>query len=228
MEAKDSSPSLSVNSISRTDHFATPEDLLSHLLTKASGKCVVFLDFDDTIAFKVHPDGTSEGSLMCALSDPMCDFEECLRKVGECTRVISSAMHDILFQIQSIPDRYQLVVVTKREDSDEIQDLFEKEGLKEPVILNQITLFGKESGNSMTVGGVLFEAEANKSVTIDKGAIIGEWIGQNRESIQSAVFLDDIQINVDYVKNYLKEYESTIHRNTHYGTVKDRMWCIDN
>ena len=65
MKAKDTSPSLSENSISRNEHFETPEDLLSNLLTEVPdcGKCTVFLDFDDTIAFKFHPDGTSEQEL---------------------------------------------------------------------------------------------------------------------------------------------------------------------
>jgi len=229
MKAKDTSPSLSENSISRNEHFETPEDLMSNLLTEVPdyGKCTVFLDFDDTIAFKFHPDGTSEQKLLQEISMATHDFEDCLRKLGECNRVISRGMVDILLQIQTYSDRYQLVIVTRRESGTEIQELFKESGLKEPIVLHQITLNGDENGSSMTMGGLLFKVEPKRSLTIDKGAIIGEWISQNRQSVQSAIFIDDIELNVEHVKKFLNSYEHEIHKHTCYGTFKDNIWRRD-
>tara|TARA_Y100000385_G_scaffold276580_1_gene322494 strand:+ start:3095 stop:3829 length:735 start_codon:yes stop_codon:yes gene_type:complete len=229
MKAENKSSSLSVTNISRTNQFGTSEELLSHLLTNVDyrGKCTVFLDYDDTIAFKFHPDGTSEQDLMRELADPNCDFDDCLRKVGDCRHEITQSMIDILNQIQSFPDKYQLVIVTRRESGTDIQELFDKVGLKEPTVLHQITLYGNESGSSIRIGGKLFEVEPNRSLTIDKGAIIGEWISKNRQSVQNAVYIDDIDLNVNAVKEFLNAHENEIHKCTHYGTLKDGSWIVD-
>ena len=225
MEAKDSSPSLSLNSISRNVQFETAEDLLSHLLPFASkfGNCAVLLDFDDTIAFKFHPDGTSEQSLLHELSLPSCDFEDVLRKIGECKRIIPPTMIDMLLQIQAYEDKYKFAIVTRRENGAEIIELFKASGLREPCILHQITFRGNEKGSSVVMGGVVYTAEPNRDTTIDKGAIVGEWISQN-QSIQSVVFIDDVDINVNYVKEFLKEHENKLHECSFYGTYSDNSW----
>ena len=64
----------------------------------------------------------------------------------------------------------------------------------------------------------------SRTITIDKGEVIGEWVLRRVESTLSAMFIDDIELNIDDTKSHLSSLNPELHRNTQYGTVIDGVW----
>ncbi len=228
MEDKNPSSGSSTNNISKTSFFTTSEDLLSHFILQVSDSknIAIFLDLDDTIAFKVHPDGSSEQDILQEMSQPDCDIDSALFRMQECRSVISPKMVRILDQIQTNPTgKYHLVIATRRENgADAINQIFEESGLRTPEVIHQVTIGGGDESVEKIVGGKLFRAEPHRTVTIDKGAVIGEWVLRRGDSTTSAMFIDDIELNIDDTKSHLAGLNPELHRNTQYGTVSDGVW----
>jgi len=180
----------------------------------------IFLDFDDTLSHKVHPETNELHSAIMAqmaLPENQDKFEEILIKSGECVNNFSSDIVKLINCIQSLSQYFTLVIVTRRETGhEEIIKLFEENKLSVPEILGQKTIGGAGKSEEIEIGGETFKTEFGKTLTISKGTVINEWFLKN-STPNSAIFCDDIGLHVDEVCKYINDKSPCVQML--YGTI---------
>ena len=193
-------------------------------IPKSKIDLVVFLDFDDTIAFKMHPDGTLESEILLQMSDPDSDFEALLKKMGECKQQINQDMIELLNCIlEPLNENIQVVIITKREEDREIKDILSKYEIDIKNILCQ-----KNIKEPKYMGGQLFTPEVGKTLTIPKGAFIEQYLHDLDEMPSNAIFVDDIISNINETKLFFEKLGTKMEKKFLYGTMDNNIWTKTN
>lgn len=170
-------------------------------LAKENAACekdiLVFLDFDDVVAFKYNDElKQSEADIMQKMTEPGADFEALLAKAGACTKRVISGIKPLLQSIAC--DGIPICIVTKQSrKGNDVHDVLEHEQITD-VITTVLHQYEIEGGPTVTVGGVSYSPPPGKSVIVNKGSLMCDYIDRMQPNV--VVFVDDIVHHIQDAK----------------------------
>ena len=174
-------------------------------LAKENATCekdiLVFLDFDGVVAFKYNDElEQSEADIMQQMTEPGVDFEALLAMAGACTKRVIPGIKPLLQSIAG--DGIPICIVTKQSrKGNDVHDVLEHEQITD-VITTVLHQYDVEGGSTVTVGGVSYSPPPGKSVTVNKGNLMRDYIDRMHpdEQPKVVVFVDDIVHHIQDAK----------------------------